>query len=181
MLCHGWLPGVRGGDSLQCAEIGAEFGGVGVAFVEVAGHCFGDDLIESRADGGLDLAGGSGCGAEDRFAHVGERLAAIGAHAGDHLVEADAEGVDVGAPVEVAAKELFGRDVVEAADDGADAGDALEAGDASEAEVEDFDAIPAIDEKVFGLDVAMDKLTLFVGVGEGVGGLGGDFERLPDG
>src|SRR5262249_11739857 len=115
---------------------------------------------------------------QDCLTHLGQRLATVGTLAGDHLVKADAKRIDIRAAIQRAAEELLWRDVVETADDSANAGDALQAGDTCQTEVKHLDAAPAIHQQIFRLDVAVDNLPVCVGVVEGVGRLRGDLHRL---
>ena len=154
-------------------DLGFEFGGVLVA--EVGGFFQGaeDDLVEADVD--LDFGGGWGEGVGGEFA-------------GEHLVEDDAEGVDVGAVVDgVGGGALFGGHVLGGAHDrGAvvvfrGPWSVIRGGnDASEAEVGDFDLAGLSEEDVFGFDVAVDDAAV-VGVLEGVADLGDDGEGVVGG
>ena len=74
---------------------------------------------------------------------------------GEELVEDDAEGVEIGALVDLGAARLLGREVLRGADDRARLGHLARPG-ARDAEVGDLDAALAVDEDVVRLDVAVD-------------------------
>jgi len=93
--------GSVGGDGF---DLGFYFGGLLVAFFGFALEGFEDDFVEADVD--LDVLGGGG-------------EAAGGEFAGEHLVEDDAEGVDVGSVVDfVGVGELFWGHVLGGAHDG---------------------------------------------------------------
>ena len=105
------------------------------------------------------------------------RVAGEGGLAGEHVVGRDAERVDIGAGIELAAFDLLGAHVEGRAHRDADlrevGGVALDAG---EAEVGDFYFAAAGEHDVFGFDVAVDDA--FAGsFGEGGGDLADDIER----
>ncbi len=102
--------------------------------------------------------------------------------AGEHLVEDDAEGVDVGAGVDALPRRLLGRHVVRRAEDHPRPGElGVRAADLGDAEVEDLhEAVvaPATDEEdVVGLQIAVDDAAPVRG-GQGRGDLGRDVEHL---
>ena len=98
--------------------------------------------------------------------------------AGEHFVEGDAEGEDVGALVGVAGL-LLGGHVVGGAHDGMGAGEraGLPGDGSGKAEVGELGAAFGGDEDVAGFDVAVDDV-FRVGVMQGVADLGDDFQRL---
>ena len=160
------------------------------------------DALESAAEsvGGLKaLAGIFGKGHDDnlieRLRYTGAEndrrlghLLEMGGHhgvvavslkgelAGDHFIERDAEGVEIGAIVDGVAFDLFGGHVVEGAESGAGHREAAIAGGAGDAEVHELNRAVGGDHHVGGLDVSMDDV-LFVGVTEGVENLVDVFHR----
>ena len=74
----------------------------------------------------------------------------------EHLVEDDAERVDVGLAVDLVAERLLGRDVVRRAEDAAVGRQALLLERAGDPEVGDLRRALLVDEDVLGLDVAVD-------------------------
>jgi hypothetical protein len=126
-----------------------------------------NDFVQARIDGGF-------------FTGRGE--AAEGKFAGEHFVEDDAEGIDVGAVIDgVWLFDLFGRHVMRGAETGAAAGERIfgdgfghEFGDA---EVGDFHAAARVEKDVVGLDVAMED-AFVVGILEGFADARDDGEGL---
>src|ERR1051326_4450614 len=121
-------------------------------------HRLFDDLVQRERDG---VGQRRRVALDDRGEDVERRLADERRVAGEHLVEHDADGVDVGARVDDRlAAHLFGREVVERAGERAGAvqriGGVAAAGERGHAEVEDFHAAVATQHDVLGLDVAMN-------------------------
>ena len=153
-------------------DAGADFvGGLGAA-VGLFFEGLEDDVVEAGV--GAGFFGRSGEAAEGKFA-------------GEHFVEDDAEGINVGAVVDgVWFFDLFGRHVVRCAEGGPGAGEWIFGDGFSEefgdAEVGDFNAAAGVEEDVVGFDVAMED-AFVVGVlegfadarddGEGLGGVDG--------
>ena len=79
-----------------------------------------DDAREVGGEIGARVGDGGRIVAQDRGDQFGGGVAGEGAAAGGHFVEDDAEGEDVGAMVERAAGDLFGRHVGGCAHDDAD-------------------------------------------------------------
>ena len=97
--------------------------------------------------------------------HDGQLAVALeGPGAGEALEEDAAERVDVRAPVDLAARDLLGRDVVDRADEAAIAGEAAHRRDvAGEPEVADVGVLAVRslgDEHVSGLHVTVDEAGL---------------------
>ncbi len=95
--------------------------------------------------------------------------------ADQHLVEDDAEAVDVGARVGGVAHRLLGGDVVGGAEDAAGGGHPVLFELAGDAEVGQFRPPLVVDEDVLGLDVAVDHVA---GVGDAEAA--GDLDRVGD-
>ena len=80
--------------------------------------------------------------------------------AGDHLVENDACGVDIGPDVHTASLGLLGRHVVRGAHDHAGAGHGGEIGGSGNAEVGELGGSIGNDENILRLDVPVDDAVL---------------------
>ena len=106
----------------------------------------------------------------------GDRALAIERHAArEHLVEDDAQGVQVRASVDRLALRLLGRQVRGRAEDGRGLGQRLAARGAGDAEVHDLHVARGRDHDVAGLDVAVDDPALVregEARGDGLGDLG---------
>ncbi len=100
--------------------------------------------------------------------------------AGEHLVEDDAERVDVRLAVDGVAEGLLRGDVVRRAEDAAVSGEALLVQRARDAEVGDLGHALLVDEDVLRLDVAVDDAAAVRGA-ERAGDLDRVGERLVDG
>ena len=115
----------------------------------------------------------------DVLVHDGHVVAAVvGRLAGEHLIQDDAERVDVGALVDLLAEDLLGRHVFRRADHVAGLGELrvallLRGGDA---EVHDLDQARVVDQHVGGLQVAVDDAGLVRH-----GHAGGDVHRVAHG
>ena len=114
------------------------------------------------------------------LAHVLHRdghlvLAVEGDVPDEHLVEHDAERVDVGLPVDVVAERLLGRDVVRRAEHAAVGGQPLLLQRAGDAEVGDLGGALLVDEDVLRLDVAVDDAARVRGAERA-----GDLDRVGD-
>ena len=97
--------------------------------------------------------------------------------AGEHLVCHDAEGVDVGAVVDLLALALFGRHELGCSDDEAGAGGVLVPSERlGDTEVEHQTSEVWRDQNVRGFDVAVDDARLVRCV-ESLGDLTDDFDR----
>ena len=93
--------------------------------------------------------------ASDRGRHVG--VASEGRTPGQHLVEDEAERVDVGATVDGVAVHLLGSEVAGGPDHGARASEIVAAGCLGDSEVGDLHPSVRLHEHVGGLDVAMHE------------------------
>jgi hypothetical protein len=173
----------RGGDGGGLGALGEDrfdFGGGGEAVVGVLGEEAEDGVFEV-----LGKVGAVGTGRNRRRVQVlgedGERVVAVeGQAAGGELVQHDAEGVEVGAAVELLAQRLFRRHVVDGAGDAALAGDVDAALADREPEVDELDrgvALAVGVEDIGGLEVAVDEAVL-VGVVEGLADVDCDLDRL---
>ena len=106
-------------------------------------------------------------------------LAVEGDVAREHLVEDDAERVDVGLAVDVVAQRLLGRDVVGRAEHAAVGGQAVVAQRAGDAEVGDLGRALGVEQDVLRLDVAVHDLVR-VRAAERAGDLDRVGQRLVD-
>ncbi len=141
-----------------------EFVGVSGAFAGVFGEALVDELDDGRGDVvvfGEDGVEGFG-GFVDVFVEEGGVVVGgEGAFAGEHVIEQDAEGVDIDALVDVAhADDLFGGEEGGGADEALFAGDVgLAAGELGKSEVEDFNkvlmAVALAKHDVCGFDIAV--------------------------
>ena len=166
------------GDGAGGEQRGAEVGGAVVAVGGLAGHgrhtTSSSDLRHARPDLprpqriALEARQGDG-----RLAVALERRAAA-----EHLVEDDAEAVDVGARVDRLALDLLGREVLGRADHEARLGEVGALGRLGDAEVGDLHPAVAGEQHVGRLDVAVDEPGPVGGV-ERLGDLGGQPGRLP--
>lgn len=146
-------------------DFGLEFAGVFLAEVAFAGEGAEDDGVDAFVEVGT----GGGC-AE----------AAEGEFAGEHFVEDNAEGIDVGAVIDLRwILELLRRHVVGCAKGCAGAGEGdgtfFFADDFGDSEVGDLHAAAGVEEDVFGFDIAVED-AFFVGVLECVADFGDDGE-----
>ena len=106
----------------------------------------------------------------------GDLVLAVERHIpGEHLVEDDAERVDVRLAVDVVAERLLGRDVVGRAEHAAVGGQPVLVERAGDAEVGDLGRALVVDQHVLGLDVAVDDVVR-VGAAERAG----DLDRVGD-
>src|ERR1700686_609930 len=103
-------------DTLKSAAEGV--GGL-EALAGIFGESHDDNLIERLRDAGAENDGGLGALLEMRGHHGVVAVGLEGKLAGDHFVEGDAEGVEVGAVVGRVTLHLFGRHVIEGAESGA--------------------------------------------------------------
>ena len=132
--------------------------------------------------------------AQDSRHRLGGGLAGEGSLAREHLVQHEAEGEEVGAVVGHLAPDLLGGHVAHGADEGAGVGggrgraEGIEAGLADracrlrpgESEVEQLHAAVRGEERVLGLDVAVDDSAV-VGAGQALGEREGDLYGLSPG
>lgn len=159
-------------------EVGEEFAGGVVAFIAVFGHHHFDHGGSAGGEGGVDVVRGYKRLLEVLVHDGGGGGRLEGDAAGDHVVEGCAEGVDVGAVVDVdLSANLLGADVVGCSVGAAGLGHGgFEVGHfAGETHVGELGDMLAGEHDIFGLDVAVDEAA-FVGVVEGFGDLGDDFE-----
>ena len=144
-------------------------------------------LREQGGDQGRQARRQAGAGIADRrrlVAHVprgdiGEAGAAERRPAGQHLVQDDAEGVEVRARVDLAPQRLLGRHVLAGAEHAAGLGQARLLERAGDAEVGHADAPVVADQDVAGLQVAVDAAA-GVGGGEAVRDLDRDRQGVGD-
>ena len=151
-----------------------------VPVIGIAGEAARQDVLEgarhlrpSRTD-----RLGSTREARHRGRHVG--VASEGRLPGQHLVEDEAEGVDVGATVDGVAVHLLGSEVAGGPDHGAGASQIVATGRLGDSEVGDLHPSVRLHEHVRRFDVAMHE-PLTVRVLERVGHLRGDVDRLVHG
>src|ERR1700674_322935 len=95
-----------------------------------------------------------------------------GALSCDHFVEDHAQSVNIASIVQRVSPYLFGRSVVNTANQRFRDGNLLVTGRACQAEVHHLNLPPAVQHQVFGLDIAVNNVTLLVGKIEGVSNLG---------
>ena len=151
-----------------------EGGGRGIASGRVLGKGFEHDVVEKLGECRLPVAGRRG-----GLAHMGHHEFELaprlkGRAAGEHLVEHDAERVEVAAWIQTAlALYLLGRDIAGVADDGADAGLVSGIDRTGQRETGEFAAAARAEQDVLGSNVAVHK-GLLVHAGEGVEQLVGD-------
>jgi hypothetical protein len=158
-------------------ELGEQGRHVGEALLGIAGHAAQEDPPQPGGDPALARLVGDG-GEQDGLAERLHVVAVVGAGAVEALVEADAEGVLIGAGGGGLAEVLLGRDVWRRAGEGAaatGAGVGLVVRGAGaglvavlgegEAEVEDAGAAVGVDDDVVGFEVAVDDAAA-VGGGE---------------
>jgi hypothetical protein len=142
-----------------------QHGAGGVCGGRAAGGIFCEELFDECVGFAGEMAFG------------GELCEATGGRgSGEHFVEEDTDGVEVGGWGGWFSEEGFRGEVVGCAEGGAVAGD----GDGSvvrkgEGEVAEFDGVVRTGEDVSGFDVAVDD-AVAVGVGEGAEETGGDVE-----
>ena len=163
-------------DGQHVLQVGDELGVIGVALVQALGG----GGVHHRGQRGRDLRALE-LDVGDRLAHVLHRhrdLALAGERdlAGEHLVEDDAQRVQVRLPGDVLAERLLGRDVVRGAQHAAVGGQPVLLQRARDAEVGDLGRALVVDEHVLGLDVAVDDVA---GVRRPQGA--GDLDRVGDG
>ena len=105
------------------------------------------------------------------------RIAVIGQGAGEHLIEHDAERIEVAAGVRLEPLGLLGGDIVHGADGRIGPAAAVFVLEGGDAEVCHLGDAVAVDHDVLGLDIAVDDAVL-VRVLEGLRDLGGEKQRL---
>jgi hypothetical protein len=153
-----------------------------------------NDALELGGHRGIQADGRNGSAIQNGFEDHAGRGAGERRCAGGHFVENGAERKKVGAAIEVSAANLLGRHIGDRADGAAGAGEQIfgsdEAGgdggafgdflagwrELGEAEVHDFRVAARGDEKIGGLDVAMDDACGVGGV-EAVGNLDAPVEE----
>ena len=163
----GFFPGARGADLVPDAIEGIEhLAGVAVAFggIDLEG------FLEEGDEVGVDLL------AEAVEARLGPVEGPGGEVAGEHLVDDEAEGEDIGAEGGFA-HGLLGGDVAEGAGAGADPGAVGEFGDA---EVGEAKVVVGEEDEVLGFDVAVHD-ALLVDVRGGLDGLVREVEEGGEG
>ena len=152
--------------------------GVHIALVDAGGHGLHGDLLQANGNVRHDLAGRHGLGADVLDGHGDGGVPVEGQAAGQHLIEDDTGGVNVGAGVDVAASGLLRGDIVDGAQGLLGHGVLGSRHDAGDAEVSYFDAAVPQDHDVLGLDVPVDDPPA-VGVAQGPDDLGDEVEGLP--
>ena len=157
---------------------GAEVGGAVVAVAGLAGHGAAHDVLERLRHARAHLARAQRLALEAGQRDGGFAVALEGRAAAEHLVEDDAEAVDVGAGVDRLALDLLGRHVLGGADHEAGLGEVGALGRLGDAEVGHLHPAVAGEQHVGRLDVAVDEPGPVGGV-EGLGHLGGQAGGLP--
>ena len=158
----------------KAQEVGPQLLGRPVTVVRVLGHRLHDDGVERRGDGRIGHPGQDGLVAHVLRGDRHRRVAGERRLADRHLVEHDAERVDVAPGVDPLALGLLGREVGGRAHDGAGLGQALLGVDGpGDPEVGDLDLAVGGDQHVARLHVAVDH-AMAVGEGEGGGHPGAD-------
>ena len=148
-----------------------------------AREVLGDGAVDDGGGGGGEL-GTQELGVGDLLAHVAHgdgdgSVAGEGHLSGDHLVEDDAERIQVGLAGNGLAERLLGGDVVGRPEDASGSGEAFLGERAGDAEVGDLGASFGADENVLRLYVAVDDEVL-VGGAERAGDLDGVGDGLGD-
>ena len=165
---HAGIGRLDGSPVGKAQEVGPQLLGRPVTVVGVLGHRLHDDGVERRRDGRVGHPGQDGLVAHVLGGNRHRRVAGEGRLADRHLVEHDAERVDVAPGVDPLALGLLGREVGGRAHDGAGLGQALLGVDGpGDPEVGDLDLAVGGDQHVARLHVAVDHA---VAVGEGQGG-----------
>ena len=168
----------RGGDLAQPPDGVQQLLHVGVAFRRLLGHHLFDEGGDGRGQAGHEMLGRLGLLVEMLVRERADGDGAERERAGDHLVEGDAEAVDVAARVERLAGELLRAHVGRAAGDVHVLGPVLLVH--GEAEVGELDDAVVGDHDVVGLHVAVDQAAFVPGVAESLGDLLDDVQRLVD-
>ena len=154
--------GAAGAGGLDCEhvlEVGDQLGVVGIAVL----HALGGRGVDDRGERGGHLRT-LGLHVRELLAHVLHRdrhlvLPPERDLAGEHLVEHDAERVQVRLAGHGTAEGLLGRDVVGRAEDPAVRGESLLVQCAGDPEVGDLGRALLVDQDVLGLDVTVDDVT----------------------
>ena len=171
----GGAAGARGLDREHVLEVGDQLGVVGVAVLDALGGRGVDDRGERRGH-----LGALGLHVRELLAHVLHRhrhlvLALERDLAGEHLVEDDAERVEVRLTGDGSAEGLLGGDVVGRAEHPAVRRQALLVERARDPEVGDLGRALLVDQHVLGLDVAVDDVARVRGAERA-----GDLDRVRD-
>ena len=156
-------------------EVGLQAQRVRVALAQVLVRHPVEDRRQARGDLGAALGDVGQVLADVLHRHGDLVLAVEGDVAREHLVEHDAERVDVRLAVDVVAERLLGRDVVRGAEHAALGGQAAVVHRAGDAEVGDLGRALLVDEDVLRLDVAVDDAAPVRGAERA-----GDLDRVGD-
>jgi hypothetical protein len=170
------IGGEGGFAGFDLADVLEDVGPVLGALGGILGGHFGEQPAVGDGEIGEEVAG---VGEEVQLLGIEdflERAAFEGRVAGEHVVEGEAEGIDVGAAIGFEALDLLGGDIGGGAFDvfgGLARGS--RAGDAGEAQVGELDRAIGAEEDVAGLDVAVDQRGF---APDDVEGAGNDFDQL---
>ena len=139
-------------------------------------HALENDLLQAHGDIGIQGGGLGGPAVDMLNGHRHRRLPVEGRTARHHLIHHNAQGIDIGPGVRVAALGLLRRDIVHGAQGLLGQGVAL-AHDPGNAEVHDLDAAILQHHHIVGLDVPVDDAPA-VGMLQALGDQHGKVQRL---
>jgi hypothetical protein len=191
------------GVALEALKVRAQIGSMLVAQRRIFFERFVDDALELRREPGIETKGSDRRVIEDAIENLGGAVASECRAPSGHFIEDHAKAEKIAARVEIAAAGLFRGHIGDGAESGAGAGEisGIErvvvvftvfgggefggrggfCGDSfGETEIENFCLAARGDEKVGGLDVAMDDALGVSGV-EGVGNLNGEGKGFVEG
>ena len=149
-----------GGIQAEALQLAEHLRSGGVAVGRLLLHRLHGDLLETDRDAGVDLTGTLGGGLKLHERDRDGAVAVKGQSAREHLIEHDADGIDVGLAVGDVSSRLLGRDVVNRADRLVGHGARRLVGKARDAEVGHLDGAVLQQHDVLRLDVAVNDAAL---------------------